>query len=340
MEPVQPAPGAPPDVVVLVGDAEPRGMAAAERLARVRYVRENALAQALPGADAVFMWDFLSDALAGAWPAAGGPRWVHIASAGVDRLLFPALVEGDTVVTNSRGIFDEPIAEYVLGLVLTFAKDLHTTVRLQGERRWRHRETERIDGARALVVGTGPIGRAIGRRLAAAGLAVTGAGRTARDADPDLGTVVPMERLDAALAAADYVVLAAPLTARTRGMIDAAALDRMRPSARLINVGRGALVAEPDLVKALRAGRIAGAALDVFEDEPLPPSSPLWELPNVIVSPHMSGDVIGWRDELVRLFTDNLGRFAAGRPLRNVVDKRLGYVGSGTGQGPGIERRG
>ncbi|MEV4006221.1 D-2-hydroxyacid dehydrogenase [Actinomadura sp. NPDC049753] len=302
-------------------------MEEAESLARVRYVRETELAAALPGADVLFMWDFLSDALAGAWPESGGPGWVHIASAGVDRLMFPGLVDSDTVVTNSRGVFDEPIAEYVLGLVLAFAKDLHTTVRLQGERRWRHRETERITGARALVVGTGPIGRAIGRRLSAAGLAVSGAGRTARDADPDLGVVHPMERLGEALAGADYVVLAAPLTPQTRGMIDAAALERMRPSARLVNVGRGGLVAEGDLVEALRAGRIAGAALDVFEDEPLPASSPLWDLPNVIVSPHMSGDVVGWRDELVRLFADNLGRYVSGRPLRNVVDKRLGYVG-------------
>ncbi|XRQ13689.1 D-2-hydroxyacid dehydrogenase [Actinomadura welshii] len=328
MEHVPPAPGGPPDVVVLVGDAEPRGMAGVERLARVRYVREAQLAEALPGADVLFVWDFLSEAVAGAWPRTGGPDWVHIASAGVDRLLFPGLVESGTVVTNSRGVFDEPIAEYVLGLVLTFAKDLHTTVRLQGERRWRHRETERVTGARALVVGTGPIGRAIGRRLSAAGLAVSGAGRTARDADPDLGVVHPMERLDEALAEADYVVLAAPLTPQTRGMIDAAALRRMRPSARLINVGRGALVAEADLVEALRAGRIAGAALDVFEDEPLPESSPLWDMPDVVVSPHMSGDVLGWRDELVRLFAANLDRYVSGRPLDNVVDKRLGYVGA------------
>ena len=328
MDPAQPASGNPPDVVVLVGDVHPRGMEEAERLARVRYVRETELAEALPEADVLFMWDFLSDALAGAWPRTGGPGWVHIASAGVDRLMFPGLVRSDTVVTNSRGVFDEPIAEYVLGLVLAFAKDLHTTFRLQGERRWRHRETERITGARALVVGTGPIGRAIGRRLSAAGLAVTGVGRTARDEDPDLGAVRPMDRLGEELAAADYVVLAAPLTPQTRGMIDAAALERMRPSARLINVGRGALVAESDLVKALQAGRIAGAALDVFEDEPLPPSSPLWDMPGVIVSPHMSGDVVGWRDELVRLFVDNLGRRVAGRPLRNVVDKGLGYVGS------------
>lgn len=340
MEHVPPAPGGPPDVVVLVGDVPPRDMADVEHRARVRYVRESELAEALPGADVLFMWDFLSDALAGAWPRAGGPGWVHIASAGVDRLLFPGLVESDAVVTNSRGVFDEPIAEYVLGLVLTFAKDLHTTVRLQGERRWRHRETERITGARALVVGTGPIGRAIARRLSAAGLAVSGAGRTARDADPDFGLVHPMERLDEALAGADYVVLAAPLTPQTRGMIDAAALDRMRPSARLINVGRGQLVDEADLVEALRAGRIAGAALDVFEDEPLPASSPLWAMPDVVVSPHMSGDVVGWRDELVRLFAANFDRYLSGRPLRNVVDKRLGYVGSPQGAGSPVTQRG
>ena len=327
-----PAPGRPPDVVVLTGDVPPRGLAEAERLGRVRLVREPELAEALTSADVLFMWDFLSAAVPDAWPSEGGPGWVHIASAGVERLMFPALAEGDTIVTNSRGIFDEPIAEYVLGLVLAFAKDLGGTVRLQGERRWRHRETERITGARALVVGTGPIGRAIGRRLSAAGLVVAGAGRTACDADPDLGTVHPTERLGEALAEADYVVLAAPLTPQTRRMIDAAALERMRPSARLINVGRGALVAESDLVKALEAGRIAGAALDVFEDEPLAPSSPLWDLPNVIVSPHMSGDVVGWRDDLVRLFTENLGRYVSGRPLRNVVDKRLGYVSDQRGQ--------
>ncbi|GAA2163850.1 D-2-hydroxyacid dehydrogenase [Actinomadura napierensis] len=323
------APGEPPRVVVLRGDVPPPGIQAAERLAHVVQVRETRLAEALPGADALFMWDFWSDALAAAWPPEGGPRWVHIASAGVDRLLFPALVEGNTIVTNSRGVFDEPIAEYVLGLVLAFAKDLPGTVRLQDERRWRHRETERITGARALVAGTGPIGRAIARRLSAAGLRVSGAGRTARAADPEFGVVHPMERLHDALEEADYVVLAAPLTPETREMIDAAALARMNPAARLINVGRGQLVAEDDLVDALRAGRVAGAALDVFADEPLAPSSPLWGMPNVIVSPHMSGDAVGWRDELVRLFTDNLDRFVHGRELRNVVDKRLGYVRPG-----------
>ncbi|MBE1537421.1 D-2-hydroxyacid dehydrogenase [Actinomadura algeriensis] len=331
MQQPSPAAGAPPVVAVLTGDVEPSGMAAVERRADVRYVRAPGLAAALAEADVVFVWDFLSDALAAAWPAERGartPRWVHIASAGVDKLMFPGLTGSDTVLTNSRGVFDEPIAEYVLGLVLSFAKDLHGTVRLQGERRWRHRETERITGKRALVVGTGPIGRAIARGFAAAGLRVSGAGRTARTGDPDFGTVHATAGLAAALAEADYVVLAAPLTEQTRGMIDAAALARMRPSARLINVGRGPLVVQDDLVAALRDGRIAGAALDVFEEEPLPEKSPLWELPNVIVSPHMSGDTVGWRDELVELFVDNFDRFATGRPLRNIVDKRLGYVGS------------
>ncbi|WP_242886076.1 D-2-hydroxyacid dehydrogenase [Actinomadura litoris] len=328
MDAAAPGPVAPPLVVVLTGDDAPPSLRAVEALARVRLVREPDLAAALPGADVLFVWDFWTEAVAAAWPPSGGPGWVHIASAGVDRLLFPALVESGTVVTNSRGVFDEPIAEYVLGLVIALAKDLHGTVRLQGERRWRHRETERITGARALVVGTGPIGRAIGRRLAGAGLAVSGVGRTARAADPDLGTVHPMERLGEALADADYVVLAAPLTDATRDMVDAAALGRMRPSARLINVGRGQLVVEDDLVAALRAGVIAGAALDVFVDEPLAASSPLWEMPNVIVSPHMSGDATGWREALVQVFAENLACRVEGRPLRNVVDKRLGYVGS------------
>lgn len=301
-----------------------------EDLADVRYATDNDLVSTLPGADVLFVWDFRSHALATAWPAAGALRWIHAGSAGVNHVLSPELVAGDVVVTNSRGVFDEPMAEYVLALALAIAKDLKGTLELQRARRWRHRETEKLGGKHALVAGTGPIGRAIGRKLTAAGMTVTGVGRQARDADPDLGSVLPMARLAEGLAAADYVVLAAPLTDATRGMIDKAALSAMRPSARLINVGRGPLVVQDDLVDALSAGRIAGAALDVFADEPLPESSPLWAMDNVIVSPHMSGDVVGWRSELVALFHDNLTRYLDGRPLRNVVDKERGYVREGT----------
>jgi phosphoglycerate dehydrogenase-like enzyme len=300
-----------------------------EDLAEVRYVTEKDLVSALPGADVLLVWDFRSHALANAWPAADALRWVHASSAGVNHVLSPEVVASEVVVTNSRGIFDAPMAEYVLALALALAKDLPGTLRLQHERRWRHRETERLGGKHVLVAGTGPIGRAIGRTLAAAGMTVTGVGRRARESDPDLGTVLPMDRLAEGLAAADYVVLAAPLTDATRGMIDAAALSAMRPTARLINVGRGPLVVQEDLVAALTEKRIAGAALDVFAGEPLAYSSPLWAMDNVIVSPHMSGDVVGWRAELVALFHDNLTRYLDGRPLRNVVDKRHGYVREG-----------
>jgi phosphoglycerate dehydrogenase-like enzyme len=324
-----------PRLVVLHGDDLPPGRERFDpdpRLARVDYATADTLGDTLPGARALFVWDLFSEALAAAWPKADALRWVHAATAGVDNLMFPGLVASDTVVTNSRGVFDQPIAEYVLGLVIAFAKDLHGTAALQRDRVWRHRETERVGGRRALVVGTGPIGRAIARQLRAAGLTVEGAGRTPRADDPDFGTVTAAAfdtggtDLDTTLARADYVVLAAPLTDATRGLIGARALARMRPTARLINIARGPIVVEDDLVRALRDGAIAGAALDVFTDEPLPPSSPLWDLPGSVVSPHMSGDVVGWRDELVDLFTDNLGRFLDGRDLRNVVDKRRGYV--------------
>jgi phosphoglycerate dehydrogenase-like enzyme len=312
------------------GDTDrPADTSALEKIADVRFVTEKDLVSALPGADVLCMWDFRSTALTQAWDSADQLRWVHAASAGVNHLLSPELVTSEVVLTNSRGVFDEPMAEYVLGLALAMAKDLPTTLRLQGEGRWRHRETERIGGRRALVAGTGPIGRAIGRKLRAVGMSVTGIGRTARESDPDLGSVLPMSALPAALPETDYLVLAAPLTDETRGMVDAAALRLLPRSARVINVGRGPLVVQDDLVAALAEGRLAGAALDVFADEPLPESSPLWRLPQVIVSPHMSGDVVGWKSELLALFTDNLARYLDGAPLRNVVDKHRGYVRDG-----------
>jgi phosphoglycerate dehydrogenase-like enzyme len=322
-------------VTVLHADHRPTGLEAVEDAAKIRYVTAEDLAAALVAADVLLVWDVLSTAPAvpAAWPASGGPRWVHVAGAGVDPFLFPALAEGGVTLTNSRGVFERPMAEYVLGLVLALAKDLPGTLALQRERRWRHRETERIEGRSVLLVGAGPIGRAIARQLTGAGMRVAAVGRTARHDDPELGEVAAASDLHDLLPAADYVVLAAPLTPQTRGLLDAAALARMQPTARLVNVSRGALVVEPDLVAALREGRLAGAALDVFAEEPLPPDSPLWDLPGVIVSPHMSGDAAGWREELAAVFVDNFLRFRTGRPLRNVVDQRLGYVPTTTGGG-------
>lgn len=315
-----------PVVTVLCDRRRPPDMASVESQADVRYTDQHRLAADIRGADALFVWDFLSTAVPAAWPSTGAPRWLHIASAGVDSVLFPEIRDSDVVLTNSRGVFEEPIAEWVLGVVLAYAKDLMTTIAAQREHRWRHRETERIGGRSALVVGTGPIGRAIARMLRAVGVSVAGIGLRGAADDPDFGVVTPFDQLTRRLPGADFVIAAAPLTDRTRGMFNASSLSAMKPSARLINVGRGALVVTDDLIAALRAGAIAGAALDVFETEPLPEASPLWSMPGVLVSPHMAGDVVGWRCALSQLFADNFARWRAGAPLRNVVDKRLGYV--------------
>ncbi|MGW1679909.1 D-2-hydroxyacid dehydrogenase [Saccharopolyspora sp. NPDC002376] len=316
-------------VVALHGGTPPAELERISTCAELRYAEAEELPTAVAGADVLFVWDFRSGAIPEAWPHANALRWIHASSAGVDRLLFPELRNSEVVLTNSRGVFDRPMAEYVLGTVLTFAKDMHTTLRLQDRKQWQHRVTERIAGKSALVVGTGPIGRAIARQLTAAGMRVSGAGRTGRSEDSDFGDVHASSDLPHVIGAFDYVVLAAPLTEQTKGLVDAETLAHCRPSARLINVGRGELVVESDLVAALQSGQLAGAALDVFEAEPLSESSPLWEMPNVLISPHMSGDTVGWVDELVDLFITNLRAYAEGAQLSNVVDKQRGYI-SGT----------
>lgn len=309
-----------PTLLVLDADPLPRLGRLTGRV-RVEHADESTLAERLPTADVLLVWDFTSHAVRRAWPGEGPrPRWVHTASAGVDHLLCPELAASDTVVTNARGVFDRPIAEYVAALLLAFAKDLPRTLDLQRERTWRHRETRRLAGTRACVVGSGPIGRAIAGTLEALGVTTALVGRAARD-----GVHGP-EDLDRLLARADWVIAAAPLTEGTRGMFDARRFGVMQPSAHFVNIGRGQLVVEEALAEALRGRWIAGAALDVFETEPLTPDSPLWELPGLIVSPHMSGDTIGWRDELGEQFVELFERWAAGEPLVNVVDKQRGYV--------------
>ncbi len=313
-------------VLVLGSDPSPK----LDRLtgrAEVIYADEASLADLIPSADVLLAWDFTSDAIRDSWPSEGPkPRWVHTASAGVDRLLCPALIADDTLVTNARGVFEQPIAEYVAGLVIAMAKDFYGSWELQRQRRWRHRETLRVAGTRAVVVGSGPIGRAIGTTLQALGITVDLVGRRERSPDPSFGTVHASDALNGLLPQADWVVCAAPLTEATRDLFDRRAFDRMKPEARFINIGRGQLVVEDDLVAALRGWRIAAAALDVFQHEPLPEDSPLWDVPHLIISPHMSGDTLGWRDALAEQFQDNFDQWAAGEPLSNLVDKRLGYV--------------
>ncbi|MET7692307.1 D-2-hydroxyacid dehydrogenase [Streptomyces sp. NPDC005483] len=309
-----------PTLLVLDADPLPR-LGRLTGRARIVHTDENTLAERLPSADVLLVWDFTSTAVRDAWPGEGPrPRWVHTASAGVDHLMCPELVASDTRVTNARGVFDQPIAEYVAALVLTMAKDLPRTLELQREGTWRHRESQRVAGTRACVVGSGPIGRAIVSTLKALGIVTALVGRR-----PRTGIHGP-DDLDRLMARADWVIAAAPLTAETHGMFDARRFGMMQPSARFINIGRGQLVVEDALVEAVSKRWIAGAALDVFDTEPLPSQSPLWQVPGLIVSPHMSGDTVGWRDELGTQFVEMYERWAAGRSLTNVVDKQRGYV--------------
>jgi phosphoglycerate dehydrogenase-like enzyme len=310
------------EATLLVLDAEP--LPRLGRLtgrARVLHADASTLAEQLPLADVLLVWDFTSDAVRRAWPGKGPrPRWVHTASAGVDHLLCPELAASKTVVTNARGIFDQPIAEYVAALILAMAKDLPRTLDLQHDREWRHRESLRVAGTHACVIGTGPIGRAIAATLKALGITTALVGRRQRD------KIHGPDDLDQLLAKADWVVCAAPLTDDTRGMFNLSRFGVMQPTARFINIGRGQLVVEDDLVRALERRWISGAALDVFEREPLPPDSPLWTVPGLLISPHMSGDTIGWRDDLATQFMQMYERWEQGLPPPNVVDKTRGYV--------------
>ena len=291
-----------------------------------RYCVADGLAEAVRGARALVLWDFFSSAVRDVWRDADALEWIHVTAAGVDTLLFDELRDSDVVVTNAHGVFDRPIAEYVLGAVIAQAKDSRNSFDLQHRHEWQHRETRSIAGARALVVGTGGIGREIARMLGAAGMEVRGAGRRAAADDADFGVVVASEDLATEAAWCDHLVLAAPLTPATRGLVDAAVLSAMKPDAHLVNVGRGALVNESALVSALIERSIGGATLDVFDIEPLPIDHPLWEAPNVTITAHMSGDVVGWRDTLAAQYTENVRRWLVGQPLRNVVDKKLGYI--------------
>jgi len=261
-------------------------------------------------------------------------RWVHSAAAGVGSALHPEMLASDVLLTNSAGVHAIPIAEYIVAGVLHFFRGLDVALAQQREGRWDKRffvaddsPVREVSGARVLVVGAGGIGAQTARRLTALGASCVGVRRhTERGAPEGFARVVAPDALDAELAAADVVVLAAPLTVASRGLMDARRLGLMKPGAILVNVARGALVDEEALAKALVAGHLRGAVLDVFTHEPLAADSPLWQLRQVLLTPHISPVSPGrfWPRALA-LFCDNWRRYTSGEPLRNLVDKHAGY---------------
>ncbi len=286
----------------------------------------DAFADALHGADVLFGWDFRGDLLQSNWQHADSLRWIQWSGAGVDTVIFDDLVQSDVILTNARGVFDRAMAEYAVGLMLAHFKKFPKVFADQRSRHWEHGFTNRLTGRRALIVGVGSIGREMARLFRAVGLEVAGVGRRARSGDPDFGTIHAVADLDSVLGTADIVMLIVPYTPETENMFGAEQFAAMQETALFMNFGRGALVDEDALIAALATETIAGAAIDVARQEPLPADHPLWRARNIIITPHVSGDYIESLEDIAALFYDNLGRYMRGEPLRNLVDKHTGFA--------------
>jgi phosphoglycerate dehydrogenase-like enzyme len=252
-------------------------------------------------------------------------RWIHTCTAGFDQLLIPEIIDRGVVVTRSAATHNIPMAEFVMAYILLVSKRFPDLLRAQAARRWSPPDPDDLTGKTLGIVGTGAIGTEVARRCAGFGMRVIGTKRTPVPL-PHFDRVLAPGGLPVVLAESDFVLLAAPLTTETRGMIGEAQLRLMKPTAYLLNIARGALVVETDLIRALRERWIAGACLDAFGQEPLPPASPLWDLDNVILTPHCS-----YRSPLglargLEEFKENLRRYLNGQPLRNLLrDPALGY---------------
>jgi phosphoglycerate dehydrogenase-like enzyme len=286
----------------------------------------DALRRLLPAADVAFTPFVDRDVFA----SASRLRWVQSPAVGVGSLMFPELLASPVILTSARGIRARSMAEHVLGVTIALARLLPASLRAQASHRWAQEEleaeTRTLYGQCMGIVGLGAIGLEVVKIAAPFGFRITAIRRRAGEPPPQgVEAVWTPDRLPDLLAQSDVVVLAAPHTPETKRLLGRAQIDRMKRGALLVNVARGKLVDDEALVEALRAGRIGGAALDVFSQEPLDPSSPYWDLPNVIVTPHTSGAMQDYWTPLVALFADNLRRFEKGEPLLNVVDKVAGY---------------
>lgn len=268
------------------------------------------------GAEAVVIAPRYASVFTDLWRELQQVRWIHSLNAGVESLPFDLLRRSEIVVTNSRGLYGDALAEFAIGAMLFFAKDLRRLVRNQESRTWQPYTVQRLEGSTVGIIGFGGVGQAVGRRAEALGMRVLPVRRRQEFGDPTVDEVV---------AEADYLVVSAPLTPATHHLLNRQRLERMKPESVLINVGRGSVVEEPALIELLESRRIRGAALDVFESEPLPPGHPLWTLENVLLSPHTADHTADSHDRAMAFFIENLHRFQRGESLENVVDKDEGY---------------
>ena len=286
---------------------------------------DEALAQALPGADILVGLRLNPDLM----PLAGSLKWIQTISAGVDKLVNPSLIDSDIVITNASGVHAPQISEHILAMLLSFARNLPGAFRAQLDSNWDPDSVTdpvfELEGKTLGIVGLGDLGDAVAVKARAFGLNIL-AIRNRPTAKPSYVDEIFLPRdLPELLSRSDFVVDTLPLTPATRHFFAAAEFERMRDSAYFFNAGRGCTVDQPALISALQDGDIAGAGLDVTDPEPLPSSSPLWKLPNVLITPHYSGYSPRVRERFTRIFLDNLVRFDAGEPLANIVNAAAGY---------------
>jgi phosphoglycerate dehydrogenase-like enzyme len=288
----------------------------------------EAFKRAAPDATVIFNWSGSGALLRDVLAMCPRAQWVHARSAGLDNLIFPELVAHSAVLTNGSGVFSPSLGEFALGAILYFAKDFRRLVKNQMAGVWEQFDITLISGQTVGIVGYGDIGRAVATRVRAMGmrvLAVKRQGPPLYNVDPLVDQIYSPDRLGEMLARSDYVVVSTPLTPETKGMIGDAAFAAMKPNAVLINIGRGPVVDEQALVRALSERRILGAALDVYDREPLPGGHPFYQLDNVLLSPHSADHTPDWMDLAMRFFLEQFERFRKREPLSNIADKKLGY---------------
>ena len=287
---------------------------------------KDSMLKELPDAEVLLAWNFRSTELQECWHKTSNLKWIHWCGAGIDAALFNELRSSDIILTNARGIFDRAMAETVLGYMLMVAKDFKTTINNQRQKIWQYRMTRKLRGDKVLIIGVGSIGREFARLLNANGLMCYGAGRSARNGDEDFMEIYASDEVSKIINNFNWVIGVMPATVDTQDFFNAEFFSSMNPDAYFINMGRGVSVVENDIISALKSRQIAGAMLDVFCNEPLDDSNSLWEIENLFISPHMSGDYVGFEDDMVELFKNNLDKYLSGEPLMNIVDKQLGFV--------------
>jgi phosphoglycerate dehydrogenase-like enzyme len=318
-------------ILVLADPAEPQIALLKKSLAGVEIVVGNSaelFAPVAARASVLFNWSGSLALFRRVFGMCPDLRWVHSRSVGLERTLFPELSESSVPLTNGAGVFSPSLGEFALGAILYFAKDFRRMIRNQMAGVWEAFDVMPVSGHTVGIIGYGDIGRAVAARVRPLGMTVLAVKRhssPSRGADPLVEQIYSPDRRIEMLPHCSYVVVAAPLTSETRGMIGEPEFAAMKSTAVIINVGRGPVIIEEALVRALSTGRIKGAALDVFDHEPLPQGHPFYKLENVLLSPHCADHTPDWLDNAMQFFIALFERFQKGEPLLNIVDKKLGY---------------